>query len=491
MGTTSPVTRKHPAYDRNAFAWRRCRDCYQGSDAIKAGAELYLPMLSANQGEGYPGYLFRAEFMPAFGRTVESLLGAVYRKPPQLANADTPLEEQMKNIDRDGCSLNAFAMKVLRESLVTGRSLILVDAKDGTPFWRCYQAEDILSWYAVDGQLLRVVVRECFEKEREDDKYNIGEYWRVREVALEEGNVVVRQYVADAPRNMQFSGLVTQTGGFFNRYPGAAAIPEDVGKVELAAEHTLSPTPMRNGEPFIPAFFAGADDNTARVGIPPFLGLADVNLSHYRTAADLEHALHWVALPTPWVSGKGKIPDGLAIGSSAVWDLPPESTAGMLEVSGQGFDALAGRLSKKEDEMAALGARMVAEPMRQPETAEAVRIKTSGDRAALMNILTNVENAVTAAVQFHARWAGIPGEDPTFTYNRDIVDRALSYRDIQTLFALLQAGKISQRSFYEALQGGHVDPGRTFEQEQEAIDDDGPPAGPAPTMPPVAPPAGE
>ena len=479
-----PVSTVHPQYKRARFRWRRCRDCYDGTDAVKRAAELYLPPLSTKRTDDYPAFLHRANFYPAFSRTVEGMTGAVFNKPPQLIEAPPALEEQLKDVDLRHENLAGFAMKTLREVLISGRSLILVDAEDGRPYWRCYQAEDILSWKAHRGTITRLVLRETFEKAPDDDPYMIQEYWRIREVVLEDGKVMVKQYVAETPKSEQLSGWLSATyySGFFGNYP-AQTFNEDIGKVELVDETELTPTPMMEDEPFIPAFFANSDDMTVMVSKPPLLDLADVNLSHYRTSATLEHSLHYVAMPTPMVAGKNPLPQGISLGVG-VWDLEEGAVADMLEVSGMGFEALETRIQKKQTEMAALGARMIDEPNRQAETAEAVRIKTGGDRSILMNSLTNVEQAITRVIQFHGQWAGIPAEEAAFTLNRDLVDRSLTFHDIQTLFKLYQAGELSKMSFFEALQG-HIGIGRTFDQEQEAIESDEPKE--PPEAPPVAP----
>jgi hypothetical protein len=53
--------------------------------------------------------------------------------------------------------------------------------------------------------------------------------------------------------------------------------------------------PTRRGErlAFIPFTFLGPVSIKPYVAKPPLLDLVDVNLSHYRTSADLEHGRHW------------------------------------------------------------------------------------------------------------------------------------------------------------------------------------------------------
>jgi hypothetical protein len=66
--------------------------------------------------------------------------------------------------------------------------------------------------------------------------------------------------------------------------------------------------PLMNGKPldFIPFTFLSTDDNTAEVDEPPLIDLVNVNLSHYRTCADLEHGAHFTGLPTPYITRRSR-----------------------------------------------------------------------------------------------------------------------------------------------------------------------------------------
>ena len=43
------VDASHPAYDANIGKWSRCRDVYEGDDAIKERGMQYLPRIDENQ----------------------------------------------------------------------------------------------------------------------------------------------------------------------------------------------------------------------------------------------------------------------------------------------------------------------------------------------------------------------------------------------------------------------------------------------------------
>src|SRR5690606_21487091 len=75
---------------------------------------------------------------------------------------------------------------------------------------------------------------------------------------------------------------------------------------------------------FIPFVFVNASGISAAVSKPPLVDLADVNLSHYRTSADLEHGRHLTALPTPWITGWDGSGGEFRIGSSTAWAIANE-----------------------------------------------------------------------------------------------------------------------------------------------------------------------
>src|ERR1051326_3147997 len=100
-----PVTSCHPDDEAALPRWRRCRDAYAGTDAIKkavmqsaranAGqptvvngqrtsrlAPIYLPMLDGQDLAQYAAYVERALWYGATKRTVQGLTGAVFRKDP-------------------------------------------------------------------------------------------------------------------------------------------------------------------------------------------------------------------------------------------------------------------------------------------------------------------------------------------------------------------------------------------------------------------------
>ena len=369
-----PVSTPSPEYEAALPRWQRCRDAFEGSDAVKARATAYLPALEGHQGSSqkYDAYKTRAVFYNATARTVAGLLGSVFRAAPSWT-FPAAIEDDLTDVTLMGRPLVSFALMAFKELLVTGRVGVQVDMPNKEPaagattrpYWVLRRAEDILSWRTVvrDGQeiLTRVVLSEVVEEDNPKDEWSPTLVDQIR----------VLELVSQA------SGATTyQIRRFRNKKASEEA--EDQWK-----QHDEVIVPLKHGDrlTYIPFQFIGPTSVTPAIEKSPILDIADVNLSHYRTSADFEHGAHVTALPTPWVSGVDpELVDTFPIGSDTAWVLQhPQAQAGMLEFTGDGLKTLERSLSVKQEQMASLGARLIESRKAAAETAEALRLAMSGD----------------------------------------------------------------------------------------------------------------
>ena len=219
---------------------------------------------------------------------------------------------------------------------------------------------------------------------------------------------------------------------------------------------------------FIPFFFFGTKDAGPNPAKPPLLDLANVNLSHYRTSADLEHGSHFTGLPTAVITGH-RLEEGetLSIGSGEAWVLAsPDARVSFLEFSGQGLGTLERLLARKEAQMAAIGARMLAPEKRAAETAESLAIRHGGEQAVLASLALAVSSGLSGALTVVRDWAGASGPI-RYELNRDYLPNHMSAQALAAHVQAWQAGALSERSLFEALQAGEViSPGLSFDSEQ-------------------------
>ena len=81
-GELMGVQTQHVDYTYNTVDWKRYRDFTAGSKQVKSQRTLYLPALegSKNDTEAYTSYLNRTLFYAGTSRSVDGLVGSIFRK---------------------------------------------------------------------------------------------------------------------------------------------------------------------------------------------------------------------------------------------------------------------------------------------------------------------------------------------------------------------------------------------------------------------------
>lgn len=454
------VKATHPEYDARLTHWTRCRDANEGDDAVKAAGTTYLPKPSGQDETAYEAYKLRALWYGATGRTIQGLGGAIFRKDTVIEFPDS-LADQLDDVTMRGSDVHAFSKIVVNEMLKVGRCGVLVDMPatlnvevptDNRPFWVKYDAEQILNWREerIGGtmKLTLLVLAETFETFDENIFDSIvGQRYRVLQLIGNQVQVTVFEEVSRQ---------------------------NDSGAKETTFEVVEGPLFLqRRGKPLdrIPFVFFNTTNIISAVEKPPLLDLIDVNFSHYRNSADLEHGRHFCGLPTPWAAGFPATSE-LTIGSGVAWVTDnPQAKAEYLEFTGQGLQALEKALAEKEEKMAALGARMLEQPKKAGEAADTVRLRTSGQTSSLQSIADTASAGLTELLRIHAWWAG---QDDTSEIrgqlNRDFMDADMPAETMKALLLMFQSNAISAETLYYNLQKGEVArPGIDFAQEQNDI----------------------
>lgn len=444
----------HPAYKEMLPKWERCRDAMAGQDAIHAAGEKYLPALSEQEPLEYKAYKLRANFYPASGRTWQGLVGMVFR---QAVHVETPAAAQpmIDDATMSGVSASLLAKQVLGEVEEVGRCGVLVEfpmvtqqpeslaqasAANLRPYATFYQAESIINWRVerVNQQMQPTLVV-LAEKAEEKSLFVTELVDQLRVLVLLDGVYVVQLYRK----------------------------PKDGGQWEPFGPAI---TPLQSGRPLpaIPFFPFGPEENSLNCQMPPLLDLVDLNISHYRTDADLEHGAHFTGLPTPFFAGVtlGEN-EKIRIGSAtAVVSPDPQASCMYLEFTGQGLGALEKLLDRKEAQMAAIGARMLMPEKSGVEAEDTVKLRHNGENSVLAAQAALVSDGMQKVLNLMREWAGIPGEI-VFRLSTDYLPSRLSPQELTALVTSWQQGAISKRTLFTNLQMGEiVEPGKTFEEAE-------------------------
>ncbi len=461
-----PIQTPHPLYRQYKPRWKRARDAVEGEDAVKGATTEYLPKLEDQKDSEYAGYITRASYYNATGRTVTGMSGLVNRKPPKfdLPDAIKPLEERATE---KGQTLPEVGKEATHVLLASGRLGILVDRPERDnepPYLVVYAAEEITNWRETeDGTLTLVVLAEGYYEPDPEDPYTVYARIRYRELYLtteldERGNEVV----AD--------GAIYQQRVWESDNPNTAQITTASETYKVVEEIT----PLANGAPLdhIPFVFVNPAGIGTEVWNPPILDIANVNLSHYRNSADIEHGRHLSALPTPWVSGVDASDTGpkLPLGSGKAWRLPEGANVGFLEMQNQSMQALKEGMEEKENKMSALGARMIEPPRRGVEAAETARIHQAGTTATLADVADAVGRGLEQALREAAMWEGMTEEAAkdavSLEMNKDFVDSKLTSQELTALVDAYLKGGITMETLTYNLKAGEVLP------EDQSIEDE-------------------
>ena len=454
----------HPDYEACAPKWKRCRDAVAGQDAVHAAGVNYLPKLTEQTEKEYQAYLTRTPFFNATGRTLNGLIGMVFRKDPHV-EIPTAMQSYADDITLSGITLNGLARQVVSEVEEVGRCGVLVEyprvaeqpsnlaqalASNLRPYVSLYKAESIINW--------RV--------------QRINNQMRPTLVVLAETSEQLGEFATEYSEQLR---VLTLANGFYE------VVIYRKSEKSTDFEEVERFTPLMNGRPMsmIPFFPFGPDELSMMVQPPPLLDLVDLNLSHFRTNADLEHGAHFTGLPTPMLAGfQFGENEKFRIGSGAgVVSPDPSAQWGFLEFTGQGLGALEKLLDRKEAQMAAIGARMLAPEKSAAEAADTVMMRHGGETSILAGQARLISAGIQQMLELMRTWAGIAGEC-VFRLNTDYLPVKMTAQELTALVQSWQSGAISRRVLFNQLQQGEIiDAEVTYEDEQEAIQEEGPPSG--------------
>lgn len=418
-----PINSLHPDYSANSDMWAMCRDAYNGSNAVKKRSEAYLPRLSGQDKEEYKAYKMRALFYSIMSKSVSSLIGLAMSTEPRVTRQS---DSDYLFVDKTGLQFDEVFSKVLMEMLVEGRVGWLSDRADGAPAKPViYPTEAIINWDVDDeGRTRWVVLKERGVTNSLDDKYLKVVSTTYRELTFNaEGLYIHRVYDADG-KKIGTDKLITNSG-----------------------------KPME----YIPFFVANINGIGFEVNKSPSQDLAEVNMSHYRTSADLEHGRHFTALPTPVVTGVDSSTD-LKIGASTAWVLPSEkASAKFLEFTGQGLKSLENALSEKAQQLATLSARLIDNSGNGSENPEVVRLRYASEGADLAAAIRSCETLLNLGYVSVMDMEGLD-RNIDIKLNKQFFDSRMSFVELEKLVSTYLQGGISQETFVFNLKRGEILP---------------------------------
>lgn len=455
----------HPDYACAYHEWKTIEDVCAGTTAVKQAGEAYLPKLSDMTQDEYDAYRKRAVFFNATRRTRDALSGLLMRKKavitlPGKEDATQPL---LADMTMNGQSIWQWIRWLSDQVVGTGRAATIIDYNEDQqrPYLATYQATDIVNWATgmVGGKktLTLLIVR---EQEEILEGFTVKKRERYRSYRLVDGRAIYQTWAEGDKDGPQ----------------GAPEMPM-----------------LRRGKPLtrIPAVIHNASHLGPDIGEAPLYDVAEINLSHYRTSADLENGRHIAGLPTPWATGVDDSKEALHLGTSRAWTTEKaDAKFGFLEFTGQGLGELTKAMEEKERQMAVLGARMLFDAKKDAESFDTVKLRAASENAALSNIAGHLSVTATEALQWYYWWQGTEAEptavQATVLINEDFIDTSIDAASLQAYVAAFQQNALSFEAFFYLLQKGEVYPeGWDMDKEAAAIAQRPPATAPLP--PPIDP----
>jgi hypothetical protein len=412
LGGASQVGRmsKHPEYVYYRSDWDKCRDVYYGSRVVKERGEAYLPRLSEQSTEEYNLYKDRALFFSILSKTISAFVGMVMTRPPALR-----YPPELAGYFEDNDEHRQFyevVTDLITELLITGRAGVMVDAPIDSGVYDIvlYNAESVINW----GKNFYVLEESYYEQGS-----NFAQELKVKERILLLNDGVYQQVLASD------GSIITPTikGRALNFIPFQLVTPTGMSHV---------------------------------IQKPPLLDIVDINISHYRTSADLEHGRHFTGLPTPVLIGADANVK-LRVGSTSAWVLPDvNSDAKYLEFTGVGLGALERALVEKQTQMASLSARMLDNSRYGSEAVDTVRLRYMSEVAGLTTLVRTVESVLTKSYRFIAESLGANPDEVYISFNKDFLDDRLTTREVLDLVSAYQTGGINAQTLVYNLKRGDV-----------------------------------
>lgn len=466
--TKHDVTFQRPEYCAAQYAWQTV-DVIMSQKAIKEARTKYLPMPmpkdnSEENKARYDQYLARATLFGATLRTLQSLIGAAYRKAPVL---EVPESLEYVKFDIDGCGLSIYqqSQMVVKDVLKRGRHALLVDfPRTGGATSKAAQAASHIKATTASISAHNVV------------------NWRTRKVGAEHKlDLVVIREVAQEPTEDGF-GLEEITQYRVLRLTAVTAYTQEIWR-KKEDEWAIHEQPFEvldgAGKSWdeIPLTFVGSTNNDPAIDDAPLLSMAEKEIAHYQVSADCRHSAYMTGQAQPvftglteawrdWMQGQG-----IYFGSSAPILLPEGATAELLQTTG---NTQAEREREYTEKMInALGARLT-QPGSAVKTATEAQGENEQEHSVLSLVVSNTSEAYIKCLKWIERFMNVTG-DVSYIINQDFTKQTLDAPTLTAMTTLWNTGEWPRTDFRRSLrQFDLIDPEKTDEEIDEELESNPP-----------------
>lgn len=445
------------AYDAMSPRWALIDNLLNGTEAMRAAGEKYLPKHQEETQDGYNSRLASAVLFNVTAQTLDTLVGKPFRDG--LRGQDVPESidgDIWDDIDLQGNDAEVFVKRWFREGLAKAFAHVLVDmpraqprpdgqprtladdrAENRRPYWVFYKPEQVI--YALVEVENGVEVLKHLRIVEEVTRQNgFAEVTTVRIRVLEPGTVTL--YVPSQQKRK--------------------------GKTVWVIEDTWN-----TGLDVIPfvTFYAHRDE--IFTGKPPLEDLAHLNVAHWQSDADQRHILSVARFPILACSGASKDDsDPVVVGPNKIlYNEDPQGKFYYVEHTGAAIEAGYTDMERLEERMSSYGAEFLRERS-GGTTATEVAVDTADSTSLLADYADRMEDAVAQALGFTALWMGDKTRNGgTVLLNKNYADSAADPSGLEALHKARERREISRKAYLKGLIARGVLPSDFDEVEDAAL----------------------
>jgi hypothetical protein len=398
----------------------------------KAGSK-YLPQEPREPDKDYRLRLNRSVFFDAYRKTVEALSGMVFKKEIIIGDDVPPeIQTQLEDVDLCGNHIDVFAKRHFTDQF-EGYAFILVEMEAPLPQGSTLADEQVLNrrpyWVSCKG----------------DEIIN----WRIERVnGRQEFTQLTRQEITTEPDGLYGEREVTR----FRTFRKVDGVVEwELNRLDSSKPEDQQIIPEGGGQltiKRIPVAIAG------KLGaLPPLLGQAHLNVSHYQNASDQENILHITRVPVLVRVGVKQDSTEQVVSVSGTMDLPEGGNAFWLEIKEAGATS-AGRthLLDIEQRMGMLGLSTLTQRQDTQITATEKRQDTTEKLSELATMARSEKDCIELAIDFHNEYlTGEVGKGGSIELGIAEEALVLTPQHFQVLLTALMSGKLSLETFLAAV----------------------------------------
>lgn len=383
-----PLAVNEPSAEVKALAreWDVLDALMGGTLAMRDKGKALLPQWPNEEPLSYAARLNVATLFPAYQRTVNVMASKPFAKPLTLSDdAPASIQQWAQDIDRQGCSLHAFAAEMFMESFYglcgvlveyprmvpvkNGRTVAQVEASGARPYFVRVMHHQLLGWQTTEqgGRVSLSQLRLLESREAPDGPWGTTCIPQVRVLT-----------------------------------PGAWQLWEQAsGKLEwvLVDEGTTSLDYI----PFVPFY---GKRTGFMCGRPTLADLAHLNVKHWQSQSDQDTILHVSRVPILTLIGADDS-TSLAVGAAAAVKLPEGADLKFVEHSGNAIKAGAEAIADLRDEMVQVGAELlIKRPGNRTMVGDAN--DAEANKCDLQRQAETFADAIDQALQVMADYARLP-----------------------------------------------------------------------------------